>query len=113
MPEPTDTYRTIHSVIADNAARIPDKVYVHSIDQDKSITYGELYALSNRIAHFLRDKGLKANDRLLLLAENSVEFMTVFVGVLRFGATIATANVEMNRAHLAEIVRAVAPALVV
>ena len=113
MPEPTDTYRTIHSVIADNAARIPDKVYVHSIDQNKSITYGELYALSNRIAHFLRDKGLKANDRLLLLAENSVEFMAIFVGVLRYGATIATANVEMNRAHLAEIVRAVAPKLVV
>ena len=107
-----DTYRTIHSVIAENAARIPDKIYVHCIEQDKSITYGELYALSNRMAHFLSDRGLGANDRVLVLAENSVEFMATFLGVLRYGATIATANVEMNRAHLGEIVHAVAPALV-
>ena len=113
MADTTDTYRSIHSVITDNAARIPDKVYVHGIDQDKSITYGELYRVSNRISHYLDEKGFQANHRVLLLAENSVEFMTVLVGVLRFGATIATANVEMNRAHLAEIVRAVAPRLVV
>lgn len=107
-----DTYRTIHSVVADNAQRVPDKVYVHCIDQDKSITYGELHRLSNRMARYLRAKGIAANDRVLVLSENSIEFMAAFVGVLRHGATIATANVEMNRAHLAEIVRAVAPKIV-
>lgn len=112
MNQTTDTYRSIHSVVADNAGRIPDKVYVHCIDQDKSITYGELGALTNRMARYLLDRGIGANDRVLVLAENSVEFMATFVGVLRLGATIATANVEMNRAHLAEIVRAVDPKLV-
>jgi acyl-coenzyme A synthetase/AMP-(fatty) acid ligase len=38
--------------------------------------------------------------------------MAVFLGVQRHGATIATANVEMNRDHIAEIVTAVAPKLV-
>ena len=47
MPQNTDTYRSIHSVIAENAARIPDKVYVHCIDQDKSITWGELLHAAN------------------------------------------------------------------
>ena len=107
-----DTYRSIHSVIAENARRIPDKVYVHCIDQDKSITYGELAALGNRMARYFLDRGLAANDRVLVLSENSVEFIAAFLGVLRFGATIATANVEMNRAHLAEIVRAVDPKIV-
>ena len=112
MNQPADSYRSIRSVIADNAGRIPDKVYVHCIDQDKSITYGELHRLTNRMAGYFRDRGIGANDRILVLSENSVEVMATFLGVLRFGATIATANVEMNRAHLAEIVRAVDPRLV-
>ncbi len=92
MPAGTDTYRSIHSVVADNAGRIPDKVYVHCIDQDKSITYGELHTLTNRMARYFLDRGIGANDRILVLAENSVEFIATFLGVLRFGATIATAT---------------------
>ena len=57
--------------------------------------------------------GIAANDRVLLLAENSVEFHAVFVGVLRYGATIVTVNVDMNQAHLAEILDAVRPQIVI
>ena len=108
MPDP-DTYRTFHSIVAENATRWPEQTYVHCIDQDKSLSYGALYPLTNRIARFLEAKGLKANDRVLLLAENSVENFAVFVGTLRYGATLATVHVEMNTAHLAEIVAAITP----
>ena len=105
-------YRPIRAVIAEQASRIPDKTYVYSIEQDKNLTYGDLFRLGNRMAQYLRDRGIQANDRILMLSENSVEFMAIFLGVQRHGATIATANVEMNRAHIAEIVRAVSPKLV-
>src|SRR5690606_4727341 len=59
----------------------------------------------------LRARGIGANDRVLMLSENSVEFLSVFLGVIRAGATVATANVEMNRTHLGEIVRALSPRL--
>jgi acyl-coenzyme A synthetase/AMP-(fatty) acid ligase len=108
----TDGYRSMRSVLAGNAARIPDRLYMYAIDQDKSLSFGELHALASRMAHVLQARGLKANDRVLMLSENSIEFIATFLGVIRYGATIATANVEMNRAHLAEIVRAVAPKLV-
>jgi len=107
-----DGYRSFHAIVADNARRAPDRVYVHCIDQGKSLSYGALYATSNRIARFLKARGFAANDRVLLLAENSVENLAVFVSTLRYGATIATVHVEMNQAHLAEIVRAVNPKLV-
>lgn len=106
------SYRPLRAVIAEQAARRPDQTYVHSIDQDKSLTYGDLFRLGNRIAHHLRDRGMRANDRVLMLSENSVEFFAVCLGVERYGATIATANVEMNRDHLAEIIKQVAPKLV-
>ncbi len=112
MAEDTDTYRSFHDIVAHNGRRWPDRVYVHCIDQDRSLSYGALYPLSYRIARFLLRNRLGAYVRVLLLDENSVEFLAVFVSTLRYGATIATVHVEMNRAHLAEIVRAVNPKLV-
>ena len=70
-------YRPIRAVIAAQAARIPDKTYVHSIEQDQSLTYGDLFRLGNRMAGYFRDRGIKANDRVLLLSENSLEFMAM------------------------------------
>lgn len=113
MTGTADTYRSFHEIVRDSARLFPERVYVHSIDQDKDLSYGDLHRIGNRLAHFLRSEGFAANDRLLLLAENSVETVAMFVGVLRYGATLATANVEMNRAHLAEIIGAVAPRIVV
>ena len=91
----------------------PDAVYVHSIDQHKGLTFGQLRAVSDGLGGYLAEAGIAANDRVLLLAENSVEFHAVFVGVLRYGATIVTVNVDMNQAHLAEILAAVRPKLVI
>ena len=107
-----EKYRPIRALLAEQAARFPDKTYVYSIEQEKSLTYGELNGLGNRMAQYFRDRGIEANDRILLLSENSLEFMAIFLGVQRHGATIATANVEMNRDHIAEIIKVVAPKLV-
>jgi acyl-coenzyme A synthetase/AMP-(fatty) acid ligase len=104
--------KSFHRVLADHARMRPDNVFVHGIEQDKSLTFRALYALSNRFAHFLEEHDLGANDRVLLLAENSVEFLAMFAATLRYGATIATVHVEMNHAHLAEIVAAIAPKIV-
>ena len=105
-------YRPMRRVIAEQARRYGDKTYVYAIDQDKALSYDALWRLGNRLAHFLADQGIKANDRVLMLSENSIEFIATFLGVQRYGATIATANVEMNRAHLAEIVGAIRPKLI-
>ncbi|MCH2386462.1 MAG: acyl--CoA ligase, partial [Pedosphaera sp.] len=107
-----DTYRSFRDIVADNAGRWPDRTYVFCLDQEKGITYGELHRLSNRMAGFLGKRGFAANDRVLLLAENSVEYLAVFVATLRFGGTIATVHVEMNAAHMADIIGAVNPKLV-
>ena len=109
---PTDFHST-HELIALNAARHPDKVYVLSVDQDeKTITYGQLRSVTDRIAHYLKDRGLARDDRVLLLAENSIENMVVYLGTHRYGATLATVNVETNRAQLARICCAVDPKIV-
>jgi acyl-CoA synthetase (AMP-forming)/AMP-acid ligase II len=104
---------SFHEIVVRHAVERPDAVYVHSIDQDKDLTYGQLRAVSDGLAAVLADAGLAANDRVLMLAENSVEFHALFVGVLRYGATIVTLNVDMHQAHLAEIIDAIQPKIVI
>lgn len=104
---------SFHDIVERHAAERPDAVYVHCIDQDKSLTFRELRAVGDGLSAFLTEMGIAANDRVLMLAENSVEFHALFVGVLRHGATIVTVNVDMNQAHLAEIVSAVKPKLLI
>jgi acyl-coenzyme A synthetase/AMP-(fatty) acid ligase len=109
----TTDYKSVRTLLAEQAATFGDKPYMVSIDQnEKALTYDALYRLGNHMAHFFGERGLKPNDRVLMLSENSVEFVAVFLGVQRCGATIATANVEMNRAHIGEILHAVDPVLV-
>jgi acyl-coenzyme A synthetase/AMP-(fatty) acid ligase len=107
-----DTYKSFHEIVAHHGRTAPDRTYVHCIDQNKSLSYGALYSLSNRMARYFRDAGIGANDRVLLLAENSVENLAAFVSTLRYGATLATVQTEMNQAHLSDIIEAIDPKIV-
>ncbi len=98
--------------LEDNHRRHPDKVFVHAIDQGKSITFGELYALARRIGGVLAARGIGANDRIALLSNNSIEHLAAYFATLAYGATICTVNVEMNKAHFEHILDSVDARLV-
>ena len=93
--------------LEDNNRRWPDKVFIHSIDQDKSMTFGEQYALSKRIGRYLQDRGFKANDRVALLSNNALEHLGVYIGVMAYGSTACTVHVEMNQIYFEEILKAI------
>ena len=109
----TTDYKPVRQLVADQADAFGDKPYMIAIDQDeKSLSYNNLWRLGNQMAQYFQERDLKANDRILMLSENSIEFVATFIGVQRCGGNIATANVEMNRAHIGEIIQAVDPVLV-
>jgi len=94
-----------------NADRNPEKVYIFSAEDGRTISYGQLRQLTRQVACVLRDRGIRANDRIALLAENSIEHLVCYIAVMAYGATICTLHVEMNRAYLAEILPALHPRL--
>jgi len=98
--------------IAQGAARHPDKPYVVAADDGGVLTYGELADLTRRIGGFLRARGIGPNDRVALLANNSIEHLACYLGVMAYGATICTIHIEMNRNHLDNIFARLKPALV-
>ena len=52
------------------ATRDPDKAFIVSADDGRTLTYGQLRALTGRIATHLRDQGVGTNDRIALLSNN-------------------------------------------
>ena len=98
--------------LARAAAAHPEKPYLVCVEDGRAIGYGELARTAARIAAHLAARGIGANSRVVLLANNSLEHLAVYVGVLAAGATICTVHVEMNRSHFGAILPALAPELV-
>src|SRR5260370_223370 len=96
----------------DCAARLhPDKPYFASAEDGRGIMFGDFARLVRRIGRFLDRAGIGANDRIALLAGNSIEHVACYVGVMAYGATICTVHVEMNRRHLGGILAQLKPRL--
>jgi acyl-coenzyme A synthetase/AMP-(fatty) acid ligase len=102
----------LHGWIARAALRAPDKPWVVSADDGRSVSYDRLRDTVGRFARFLRARGLGPNDRVALLANNSIEHLLCYFGVMAAGATICTVHVEMNRNQLDNIFARLKPQLV-
>jgi acyl-coenzyme A synthetase/AMP-(fatty) acid ligase len=94
------------------ALAAPDKPWVVSADDGRTVSYGELRDNIGRFATFLRHCGLGRNDRIALLANNSIEQLLCFFGVMAAGATVCTVHIEMNRNQLDNIFARLKPRLI-
>jgi acyl-coenzyme A synthetase/AMP-(fatty) acid ligase len=98
--------------IARAAERDPGKPWIVCAEGGRAASYGELHDVTRRIATFLHDRHIGANERVALLANNSIEHLLCYFGVMAYGATICTVHVEMNRNQLDNIFTRLAPTLV-
>ena len=71
-------------LLSDAARRFPDKTAV--VFQDERITYNKLDALSNCLAHTLRQNGVQRGDRVGILMQKSVAAVVSVFGVLKANA---------------------------
>src|SRR3984885_10335379 len=90
----------------------PNKPWVISAEDGRSVSYGELLDTVGQFATFLRERNLGPNDRVALLANNSIEQLLCYLGVMAAGATICTVHVEMNRNQLDNIFERLKPKLI-
>ena len=63
---------------------------------DRSLTFNELDALSNRCANALTELGLGSGDRVTLYSENCWEWVVSYYGALKAGAVINPINVMLT-----------------
>lgn len=94
------------------AWRVPDKPWIVLAGDGRTVSFGQLREMTRRIATLLREHGLGRSDRVALLANNSIEHLLCYFGVMAYGATICTVHVEMNRNQLDNIFERLKPKLV-
>ncbi|WP_420126422.1 non-ribosomal peptide synthase/polyketide synthase [Longimicrobium sp.] len=75
--------RCIHQLFEAQAARTPDAVAVRF--EDASLTYAQLNARANQLAHHLRGRGVGAEVRVGVLMERSFEMVISLLAVLKAG----------------------------
>lgn len=80
----------LHHFLAESARRFPTRAA--TIFFDARLTYSELDALANRVAHALIDMGVQKGDRVALLLPNTPQFVASFYGALKAGAIVVANN---------------------
>jgi amino acid adenylation domain-containing protein len=75
--------RAIHELFAEQAAAHPAAVAV--VFADRQITYGELDGRADKLARYLRARGVGPETRVGLCVERSVEMLVGLLGILKAG----------------------------
>ena len=73
-------------------------------DGVRPLTFGELDARANRMAHALGTRGLTRGDRLCVHLVNRIEFLDLFLACIRLGVIFVPINVLYREREIGHIV---------
>lgn len=90
--------------IRDTAVATPDKPAIILHPSGTVVTFGELEARANRLAHLFRDAGLVEGDAVAILMENNEHFHAVMWAARRSGLYYVPINTHLTAAEVAYIV---------
>ena len=93
---------TLGDMIRERAVDRPDAPAITY--QDRTITYGELDARSNQVAHALRAAGIQRGDRVAILDKNVPEFFELLLGAGKLGVVLAAVNWRLAPPEIAQVV---------
>lgn len=78
-------------VLEDSARTVPDRPAL--VLGETSLTYAQVDAAANRVAHLLVSLGVEPGDRVALSCPNLPQFPIVYFGILKTGAVVVPLNV--------------------
>ncbi len=76
-------------------------------------TFGELDIRSNRLAHLLKQRGLRQGDRLAVYLANRVELIDLYLACVKAGILFVPINVLYREREVAHVIRDAEPKAVV
>ncbi|HET8773527.1 MAG TPA: amino acid adenylation domain-containing protein, partial [Thermoanaerobaculia bacterium] len=97
----------IHELFERQAAQQPDAVAV--VGDDESLTYGELDARANQLAHYLIGLGVGPDDRVAICCERGIDQIAGFLGILKAGGAYVPLDPSHPRERLAWVLEDSAP----
>jgi amino acid adenylation domain-containing protein/FkbM family methyltransferase len=91
--------RTLHEWIEAQVDRTPEAVAV--VSEEGRLTYAELEARANRLAHRLRRLGVGPETRVGISAERSLDLVVGLLGILKSGGAYVPLDPDYPRERLA------------
>lgn len=101
----------LHDYLLQPARELSDKVALVCMKQ--RLTYGELDANSNALAHSLVAGGVKRGDRVVIFADNTVEAVISFWAVLKANAVVSIVNPLTKSDKLSYLLEDCRPAAII
>ena len=99
--------KCIHELFEAQARQRPAAVAV--VHGDRQLTYGELNARANRLAHHLRGLGVKPDGRVAICVERGLEMVVGLLAILKAGVAYVPLDPAYPRERLAFMLEDSAP----
>ncbi|MER6429160.1 amino acid adenylation domain-containing protein [Streptomyces sp900105245] len=96
--QPFDEDATLHGLFTAQAARTPDAPAL--LTDDTTVSFAELDARSDRLAHTLRERGIGPGAIVALIADRSPELIAGILAVLKAGAAYLPVDPSYPRSRI-------------
>jgi amino acid adenylation domain-containing protein len=104
---PYPSEQCIHELFEEQVARTPDAVAV--VFEERQLSYGELNAHANRLAHHLIALGIRPDDRVAICMERSLEMVVGLLGIMKAGGAYVPLDPSYPAQRLAYMLEDSAP----
>jgi len=75
------------------------------ICEDQKITYKALDILANSVAYSLSKKGIKKKDKVAILSLNSIDYVILYLGILKLGAVAVLIHIKSPQSQIDYILK--------
>jgi acyl-CoA synthetase (AMP-forming)/AMP-acid ligase II len=86
-------FMTLNDMLRRTAIRLPNKTFLHWVDKDRLLTYGEAVEATEKVAGALWELGVRKGDRVGIFAHNGLDYIMAMFGAYRIGAISCHINV--------------------
>jgi len=102
--------RCLHELFEEQVRRDPDRMAI--VFEGRQLTYADLNAEANALAHYLREQGVRPDVRVGICAEPSIELVVGLLAILKAGGAYVPLDPRYPAERLSYMLRDSEPALV-
>ena len=104
-------HKLIHQFLEHSAERYPDKIAL--IHEDTRATYAEINTQANHLAQYLIDSNVNPGDRVVIILENSLDYVVSYYGILKAGAVAVPLSTDLKPDNLNPLLAELEPAAII
>lgn len=101
----------IHNFLKNSATKFPNKVAL--IHESTRATYAQINTDSDHLASFLVLSGIKKGNRVVIILENSYEYVVSYYGILKSGAVAVPLSTDLKPDGLNPLLAELEPSAIV